>query len=387
MKLIALVSLALLGYPWDSSALHFGAASAARPLRVRGIWAECEGVNATLSSRAKIEELFARCEKAGVNTVFLQVYRGNKAWYRSDIADASPYQDFYSREKICPLRLAIDLAHKKGMQVHAWINIFRVWGDRDAKIIRKLGRDAVTRDSRGRSLCDYSKAALPDSGYWLDPGDPKVRKYLISIIKEILERYPDIDGIHLDYVRYPFDEKGGVDFGYAQRSVASFQKAHGFAPTRCSSSQRLVWDGWRRDQVTEFVKEAGAVTTARGKKLSAAVVPDEEKCQRLTFQDWPLWVRTGLVNFVVPMNYSDRRRAVRKNTERSLRAAGTSEKVFIGLGAYKLLDSPGDLLAQIEDCRTLGVPGVVLFSYDNMTKRPELFPLLGKKAFGSSPGR
>ena len=350
---------------------------------MRGIWAECEGVNATLSNRAKIEEMVNRLRKTGFNTVFVQIYRGNRAWYRSGLADSTPYQQFYEREKTSPLKVAIDLAHKKGIKVHAWVNMFRVWGGADAKVIRGLGRAAVTRDSLGRSLLNYRKESLPDEGYWLDPGDPAVRKHLVSLIEEILEQYPDIDGIHLDYTRYPYDEKGKVDFGYGMASTARFKKIYGVDPFKCTASQRALWDQWRRDQVTEFVREAASVVHRRGKQLSAATVADEKKYRSRTFQDWPRWIREGLIDSAVPMNYSSIRSVMRKNAEAVLNAVPAAKrKVIMGLGAYKLLDSPDAILSQIKDCRGLGAGGVALFSYDNMTKHPSIFSFLGKRAFG-----
>lgn len=377
MRLIACISLALSALTW---APH---RSPGTDIHLRGIWAECEGANATLSSRAKIEELFNRLQRGGVNTVFLQIYRGDKAWYPSRLADSGPYEQFRAVERGSPVRLAIDLAHRRGMEIHAWVNIFRVWGGRDALTIRRVGGEAITRDGRGRSLLDFPRASLPDSGYWLDPGDPAARRHLVAIVKEILDLYPDIDGIHLDYARYPFDEKGRVEFGYGRASVSGFKKAHGFDPATCPPGQRQLWDGWRRDQVTGFVREAKAVVAARKKKLSAAVIADLEKCQRVTFQDWPRWIREGLIDFAVPMNYGGQRKAVRERTQALLSVPGAREKVAIGLGAYKLIDSPEGLLAQIHDCRALGAWGVVLFSYDNMSKHPELFSLLGKRAFGT----
>lgn len=352
-----------------------------RASEMRGVWAECEGVNATFSSRAGIEEMFTRLERAKVNTVFMQVYRGNKAWYRSAIADAEPYRAFYARENVCPLRLAIDMAHARGMQLHAWVNVFRVWGGSDANVIRKLGKRAMTCDRSGRSILDYPRGSLPDSGYWLEPGDPDVRGHVLRIVQEILDRYPDIDGIHLDYVRYPFDEKGRTDFGYGRRSVTAFRKSSGVDPFRCAGAGKARWDAWRRDQVSLFVAGAKRLTVARDKTLSVAVVPDERRCREATFQDWRRWLAEGLVDLVVPMDYSERRELVRKRAAETVAAAGTGTRVAVGLGAYKVLDSPSALAAQIRDCRKMGALGVVLFSYDNMTRRPEIFAYLGKKVF------
>ncbi len=352
-----------------------------RPSEIRGVWAECEGVNATFSRRAGIEEMFKRLEAAKVNTVFMQVYRGNKAWYRSAVADAEPYRAFFSREKICPLRLAIDMAHARGMRLHAWVNVFRVWGGSDANVIRKLGKRAMTCDRSGRSILDYPRGSLPDGGYWLEPGDPDARGHVLRIVQEILDRYPDIDGIHLDYVRYPFDEKGKTDFGYGRRSVTAFRKATGAEPSGGDGARRARWDEWRRDQVTLFVAGARRLTAARGKTLSVAVLPDERRCREASFQEWRRWLGEGLVDLVVPMDYTERRDLARKRAAEAVSAAGTGSRVAIGLGAYKMLDSPAALAAQIRDCRGLGAAGVVLFSYDNMARRPDIFGYLGKKVF------
>lgn len=359
------------------------AAGRGLPLDIWGIWAECEGVNSTLSSRRKIEEMFDRLSEAGFNTVMLQVYRRNRAWYRSGVADAEPYREFHSKEGDCPLRLAIDMAHARGMKIHAWMNMFRVRGDRNAKVIRDLGERAVTRDATGRSMLDYGAVDLPDGGYWLDPGDARVRAYLLAVIRELLDRYPDIDGIHLDYVRYPYDDAERADFGYGVESVSGFRKRHGFSPAGSPPAKRKFWDAWRRDQLTMFIADVKKLVGGRGKTLSAAVIPDEGRRQSLAFQDWPRWLSEGIIDLAVPMNYGSDRSAVRSTTGDILKAAADTKKVAIGLGAYKVLNAPRALLSQVEDCRNIGARGVILFSYDNMAQHPGLFAFLGREVCGA----
>ncbi|MDD5556923.1 MAG: family 10 glycosylhydrolase [bacterium] len=381
MTVIAdIAALALVG---SRLLLHSAAGGGDRvALDVWGIWAECEGANASLSSRAKIEEMFDRLERAGFNTVFIQVYRGDRAWYRSDLADAGPYEEFRAREKSCPLDLAIRLAHAKGMEIHAWMNMYRVWGRADAKVIRRLGREAVTRDRSGRSMLDYPRGDLPDGGYWLEPGDPAVRAHLLAVMRELLDRYPSVDGLHLDYVRYPYDEKGKTDFGYGTASVAAFGKAHGAPPPGKAGGGREQWDAWRRRQVALLIADAKRLTASRGKTLSAAVIPGQRKSRSVVFQDWAAWLREGTLDLAVPMNYSASRKTAAGATREALAAAGGRGRVAIGLGAYKVLDSPEALLDQIRDCRRLGASGAVLFSHDNLAKRPDLFRSLGRGVRG-----
>jgi len=274
-------------------------------------------------------------------------------------------------------------AREAGMEIHAWLNAFRIRGSKRSRAVAALGKVAVTRDGAGKSLLDYNRSSMPDGGYWLDPGDPEVRDYLCGVIREILTLYPDIDGIHLDYTRYPFDEKSGRDFGYGTRSVESFRTLKGYDPAGCAGARRRAWNDWRRAQETAFVREARAITAARGKKLSVADKSDREKASAVAFQEWPLWARKGLVDFVVPMNYSADASLVKRRTRAAVAAAGDARRVAVGIGAYKMLDDAGALARQIKDCLHEGVAGVVLFSYDNMAKRPGLFSYIGRTAFAA----
>ncbi|HDL64261.1 MAG TPA: hypothetical protein ENH12_02595, partial [Proteobacteria bacterium] len=92
----------------------------------RGLWVECEGSQETLSTKAKIDQLIQRARNSGFNTLFVQVYRHDRAWYNSRYADTTPYRDIVKREKIDPLAYLIQHAHKAGLKVHAWLNMFRI---------------------------------------------------------------------------------------------------------------------------------------------------------------------------------------------------------------------------------------------------------------------
>jgi uncharacterized lipoprotein YddW (UPF0748 family) len=350
-------------------------------VKIYGILAECQGGNNTLASRQGIAELFSRVSMAKLNTVFLQVYRGNRSWYDSDLADPSPHAKFLASEKIDPLSIAVQLAGKSGVELHAWINVFRVWDNKNARIIKRLGKKCVTKDSKGRSLLSYRRGELPDNGYWLEPGDPEVRRYLLKVIEEIIEKYPGIAGVHLDYVRYPYSPGSKIDFGFGEASVAAFKKKHSLDPAKPAPAGRRLWEDWKREQITHFIKEAHKITKRRGKKLSVAVVADYANAMGATFQDWPTWIKEGYVDFVVPMNYSSDMELVARRSRKLVSMVKDHNRVVMGLGAYKVLEKPRQLLKQINDCLKTGAGGIVLFSYDNMCKKPELFGLLGREKF------
>lgn len=358
--------------------------------QVRGIWVECQGSNDTLSTPNKIREMVDFADKSGSNTIYLQVYRHNRSWYYSKLADKTPFTRIWKKYKTDPLAYTIKLAHKKGIKVHAWVNVFRIGKDKKAPIIMKLGEDIITRNGKGKSMLKYSKDQLPDGGYWLDPGDPAVQDYNLEIIREIIYRYPGVDGIHLDFVRYPYSNinpgskwSEKKDFGYSKEAVKRFEAVHGFSPINMNlkdKNKTQLWDKWRREQVGAFVLRAKKLCKNNNKNIivSTAVQPWADRAYMVAYQDWRLWMEKGILDYVVLMNYTDDRRLARYLSQTAVNTK-TKGDAYIGLGAYKMTDGPNNLYNQIKDCQSLRAKGIVLFSYDAMLKNKRIFTDIGKK--------
>ncbi|MFH1039234.1 MAG: family 10 glycosylhydrolase [PVC group bacterium] len=362
------------------------------PLKeARGVWVECEGSQETLSTRAKIDQMIRRAADAGFNEIFVQVYRHDRAWFNSRYADTAPYRDILKREKIDPLAYLIGRAHQSGLKVHAWLNMFRIGKDRNAPILRRFGTDVVTRDGKGVSLLDCKPPNLPDGGYWLDPGDEKVVLYLKNIVSEVIRKYPGLDGIHLDFVRYPFNSPyaGSLwanrnDLGYGRESMRRFREWKGLDPLtmELTRSNCLAWDNWRRHQVNTFVESASALTRRLnpGLVFSVAVVAWADRAYLSAFQDWRCWLDEGSVDVVAPMNYGTDSRLARYLTWGAVSACG-KRQVYVGLGQYLLENNPAALLRQMSDVRASGAAGIMLFSYDSMCKTPGLFKTIRDSFF------
>jgi uncharacterized lipoprotein YddW (UPF0748 family) len=344
-----------------------------------------------MSSRKKIDELVVRAKACGFNVLFVQVYRHDRAWFNSSFADTTPYRLVLKKERIDPLSYLLERAHQAGLEVHAWVNIFRIGKNLQTPILRRLGREALTADGEGRSLLRYPPADLPDGGYWLEPADKSVRAHLCRLIEELLRRYPALDGLQLDFIRYPYRSPtaGSLwarrkDFGYGKAAVERYQAQTGINPltmelTRASCQ---AWDDWRRRQVTDTLKDIAA--TARkvkpSIKFSADAVAYLDRAYLAAFQDWRGWLEEGIVDFIAVMNYSTDSRLARYLTRASVASRGLRQ-VYIGLGAYLLLDCPEALVEQIADCRSAGANGIALFSYDAMLTAPRVFDLVRKRAF------
>ena len=136
-------------------------------------------------------------------------------------------------------------------------------------------------------------------------------------MKEIVTRYR-IDGLHLDYIRFPNEwndsyPKGArvPDYPRDPRTLALFRKATGRLP----ESAPQLWDQWRTDQVTRLVRDIRHMMNreARGVTLSAAVGASLKLAKHKHFQDTRRWLTMGLLDAVYPMNYAAGMSAYEKN--------------------------------------------------------------------------
>ena len=138
---------------------------------------------------------------------------------------------------------------------------------------------------------------------FMSPGSPAVREYLTSVFGEIAQLYPTLDGIHLDYVRYPGNRELGSfrDFSYDEASVAAFQKIHKKKPLPDMDE----WRAFKREQVTETIRAIrNAIRLASPiMRLSATCFAEIHSATAEKGQDPRVWLREDLVDWVTPMAY------------------------------------------------------------------------------------
>jgi uncharacterized lipoprotein YddW (UPF0748 family) len=370
------------------------------PAPRRGLWVLCQGSQRVLEHPERIPELLETARKLAVTDLFVQVQRQGQAWFDSSHADASPYRKILETTGRDTLRELVSAAHAAGLRVHAWVNVLSVAGNREAPIVRELGRDAVQVDRRGRSLLDYPELEIPPPesetlrmgtpAVWLDPATPGVVEALAATFGELVERYPELDGLHLDYIRYPdvlpFSPgsrfRVGLDFGYGEPARRRFQAETGLeAPFGDGLVNANRWDDWRRDRVTETVARIGeAARLARpGLVLSAAVWAYPERSYLSLFQDWRRWLEEELVAFAVPMLYTLDDRLLRYEVPAYARGIG-GERVWIGLGTWLFANSPERAVTQLRIVHAGGAQGDALFSYDAIAEAPGLLAALAQEA-------
>lgn len=141
--------------------------------------------------KAELCDMLDHLKKVGINTVLLQTRIRGTVIYPSAY---EPWDDCITGEEgkapnYDPLAFAIEECHKRGLQLHAWLVTIPIgkWYNLGCTELRRKHATIVTR--------------IGDEGY-LNPESPETAYYLANICKEIVDNY-DVDGIHLDYIRYP----------------------------------------------------------------------------------------------------------------------------------------------------------------------------------------
>jgi len=362
----------------------------------RGLWVLCEGSQRVLERPQRVALLLEDAQALGVTDLFVQVYRGGRAWYPSTLADAEPYAGVFRQGGQDALSILVKRAHQAGLRVHAWVNVLSLARNRTAPILRDLGREAALVDQKGRSILDYPdyEPPAPDRDWlrlgtpaiWLDPAAPGVRERLVATFAELLQGHPELDGLHLDYIRYaaalPFAPGSrfgvGLGFGYGQASRARFQAETGLqAPFGRSLANANAWDAWRRGQLTALVTAIAA--RARGVHpgllVSAAVVADRERAYLVDLQDWPGWLDGGQLDFAVPMLYTRDPRRLRYSVD-ALAGLARNRAIWVGLGAWLFQEKPSDAVAQLRRVTVEPQLGSALFSWDALRDTPALLGAL-----------
>ncbi len=322
-----------------------------------------------LSSRQGIFRLVELAKKTHINVLFVQIYRANQAWFPSKVADQSVYESALKSVSEDPVQLLIKQAHAEGIEVHAWLNLLSLANNSHANLLKKYGAGILTRNlKKKKNLEDYQI----DKQYFLEPGDPQVREELSTLVGEILQTYPELDGIQFDYIRYPDMDPA---YGYTPVNMERFKKATGSTKIRESDP---VWKSWKRDQVTDLLKILVQKTRAMRPHIQVSTTGcmPYVRAYEEAFQDWPTWVNDGLIDFVTVMSYS----ALPVDFEKSVHGVKSKvhdlKKLNIGIGAYAMADSPRVFAQEWEFCQTFSAGACVLFHYGSLLDSPALVGVL-----------
>ncbi len=338
---------------------------------IRAMWLD-RGTIVRAKSEADLAKVFDRMAIAGINTVFIETLNSSYTIYPSEIAPKNPLIQNWD-----PLKAAIELARDRGMELHAWIWTFAAVNQRHNEILN------LPRNYLGPVLSKHPEWAMTDrrgnrfhhsSGkVFFDPANPEVREYLQSLITEIATNY-EVDGIHLDYIRYPFQSHTGeMNYGYSIAARQQFRSQTGIDPARLTPNG-VLWSEWtefRTEQIDSFVAEVSQNLREFRPELtlSTAVFP-MEKGDRLykIQQGWEKWVANEWIDLLVPMTYA-------KDADRLFSMTSPLLKEFeqgkaLLLPGIRLLNmSDVEALDQMQLLRGMSTEGYALFAAENLNSR------------------
>jgi uncharacterized lipoprotein YddW (UPF0748 family) len=392
---------------------------------LRALWVD--GFHAGIRTPEEAEQLVAAAKRGGFNTLIVQVRRRGDALYLKSI---EPYvEDVPQIPGFDPLANIIELAHRNGIEVYAWINAAPVWRDqappRDAAHVFNQHGPSATGDNMWLTSNRAGNVKFP-VGYFLDIGHPAAADYIARVYANVVRNY-DLDGIHFDYIRYPETDgqqlPRAADVGYNPTSLARFRRATNRADTPEPGDEQFI--EWRRQQVSQLVRrvylEARAIKPKL--KITGAVIAwgrppihneqdfaNVAPMQRV-FQDWHGWLRDGFLDIAVPMNYAAESRPQVRDWFNGWiefeKKHQHGRQIAVGIGAYQ--NTQPEVLAQIARVRqpSLGgirIAGMSLYSYGGMFKiaapaspatavatgtapppRPEIPPLERTSFLGTGP--
>ncbi|HEY0788365.1 MAG TPA: family 10 glycosylhydrolase, partial [Thermoanaerobaculia bacterium] len=379
---------------------------------VRALWVD--SFNPGLRSPAEIDALVARAKSGNLNAIIAQVRRNAQSLYA--ISFEGWVENYAPPAGFDPLQYLIEKAHAEGIEVHAWANIGAVF----------TGNPNVpTASFPCKRPCDPSHLfnvhgyGVPDEENWLtrahpsflagttfsgwrqsngtwfiDLGHPGAAEHTIDVLTHLLRNY-DVDGIHLDYIRFPempiaSPRPPGVGLpfaiGYNPTSVKRFNTVYG----RAEGSLPNPWDAsfsqWRRDQVTAFVRRlylemnyirpeaklsAALITFYLGPNATEPRTFQQTEAYYRVFQDWGGWMKEGILDMSIPMIYKSHHISSHVTQFRQwiefTKEAQHDRHGVIGLGAY--MNNLENTLVQIDEGRAPSLSGALsrgfnFFSYN-----------------------
>jgi len=400
------------------------------PEELRGAWIRPSNQDTDPTKlNARLQEMKA----LGINTIFLETYYQGKTIFPSETMRAvglsSQHAQFLNQD---PLKVWLEAAHANGMNLHAWTQIFFA-GNREANA-ETFGpilhvHPEWTNIQRGHIKDAVPVASEIEPGhYFLDPANPDVRRFLHSLLTEIVTHY-NVDGINLDYIRYPasytLQTPGYLSstWGYTpiarkrfvsqvaeERRIATEEEkrkeaeayehdaimalaAHLPAPKKSITQPKTIvssispktsddpidlqlsnplwlrWVTWRKEQISSFVAETSNELHQFKPHLllSAVVFPSLDPAYSQKLQDYPRWVQSGWIQALTPIGLSTKPQIM------TLQAKGIREqiqdKVPVYPGVFSLYnrETPTAMVNEIQALHEAGVSGVVFFDFSRLT--------------------
>ncbi len=349
----------------------------------RGLWiATVENIDwphkpaeTTEQQQAELLAILNAHQATGINAIILQVRPTADAFYAKSREPWSKYltgkQGQAPVPLYDPLSFAINAAHERGMELHAWFNPYR-----------------ATKDSNFSNLSPHHITNIHPEWFFIyggqklfDPGIPEVREYIVKVILDVVDNY-DIDGIHLDDYFYPYHIAGQQI--HDQQTFAKY--GNGFADI----------NDWRRNNVNLLVKMLADSVHQHNPRIKFGMSPSGVWANKYQnpegsdthggdsyyelYADSKKWVKEGWVDYINPQLYRPLNdRLVSFNVMVNWWSEHTyGRHLYIGQAPYRIIENklpgfkvPSQLPQQISYLRkNARVQGSVYFSSNSLISNP-----------------
>jgi len=282
-------------------------------------WDHSKPSDSPNTGKARIKAILERHATANMNAVLFQVRQGGTVYFTSSYEPWGSYVG-YAYPGFDPLAYAVSEAHKLGLELHAWFNVFQcsstIAGSPSAE-----HPEWICRDQDGNPMDSYRSTS---------PGLSAVRNYTVKVAMEIVNNY-DIDGLHLDYVRWNEHTNSARGQAYDQNKeeipyLDGFIEPERLQDLLSNRSGRYLydiehpysngvpqgfnsWEDWWRWSVTEFVTDLhDSIQSVKPHiRLSAAALGKYNwsgwQGYGTVYQDAALWFNEGYIDQLTPMHY------------------------------------------------------------------------------------
>jgi len=339
------------------------------------LWVKAESILDT----ASVDSIINFTLENDIDKLFYQVRSRGDALYNSQLVAKHEKLD----SLFDPLNYVLSQTNNMEIEIHAWFNTYILWSSDNPPVnnnhIYYNCEDCFEVDLNGKS--DKSVMlnkfhSLDWEGVFLSPLNPKVNNYLLDVLLELINNY-NIDGLHLDYVRYQDNFYGYNKYGISEFedkfSINPIDIKRGIISTRFGYEQSYVdsmknqWSQFKIDKITEFIRSIkySIIKDSLDLDLSAAVKPDISEAKYRWYQDWVSWLDEDILDFCVIMNYYTDFNKFNSINNIISRDVKNKDKINIGISVFNQPQS--SVSNKIMYSRLDGYNNFTLFPY-NLTK-------------------
>ena len=316
-----------------------------------------------MNSRANLAAGLQRLAGLGFNTIYPAVWQRGYTLYPSEVAreltgaSVLPNSPFEGRDLLAEI---VELAQPLAMRVMPWFEYGLMVPPQSA--LARQHPDLLSCDKSGNIR--RTTNGKPDPQVWLNPCHDRVRKFIVELITDVVDRYP-VAGVQLDdHFAFP------VELGYDILTQQLFQH---------QNSERLSWNEWRSAQLTRLLSQIVSAVRSSRSDCQISIAPNPLSFSKSGYLvDWQQWYKLGLIDELVLQVYRDRLDAFSHELSKpEVRAIQTKIPTLIGiLTGLKTRSIATETIAQqVAAIRANRFDGCACFFYETLFAR-QLSPTL-----------